>query len=127
MAYIDSVLIPGEQIRHRGKLHWIIYVPGFILLPLAGIGVILLVSAWIRRWCTEIYITDKRVIYKVGWISRHTMEMNMNKVESVDVSQSIMGRLFGYGTITIRGTGAGIEPLRRIAAPMSLRNAITVS
>ena len=65
------------------------------------------------------------MIYKRGFISRHTVEMNMDKVETVDVDQSFMGRLLDYGTIHVLGTGQGIESLRRVAQPLALRNAIT--
>ena len=81
--------------------------------------------AAIIRWITEFAVTDRRVIYKCGFISRHTVEMNMDKVKSVDVDQSLLGRLLNYGTIHVLGTGEGIESLRRIAAPLALRNAIT--
>jgi len=73
-------------------------------------------------------VTDKRIIYKRGLINRHTVEMNMDKVATVDVDQSILGRLLDYGSIRILGTGGahGIERLDRIASPVSLRNAIDV-
>ena len=61
--------------------------------------------AWFIRWITEIAVTDRRVIYKRGFITRHTEEMNMDKVESVDVDQSILGRLLDYGTVHVIGTG----------------------
>ena len=81
-------------------------------------------------------MTDRRIIYKRGFITRHTEEMNMDKVASVDVDQSILGRMLDYGTIHVLGTGGaqspdhpdterGIEHLHRIAAPIALRNAIT--
>ena len=73
---------------------------------------------------TEFAVTNKRVIYKRGFIWRQTAEMNMDKVEAVDVMQSIPGRLLDYGTIHVKGTGAGIEHLHRIASPIALRNAI---
>ena len=65
----------------------------------------LFVSAWFRRWTTEIDVTDRRIVYKRGFINRHTVEMNMDKVESVDVDQSFWGRLLDYGDIIVRGTG----------------------
>jgi uncharacterized membrane protein YdbT with pleckstrin-like domain len=74
---------------------------------------------------TELSVTNHRVIYKSGFIRRHTVEMNMDKVETVNVNQSILGRLLGYGSIQVLGTGQGIGGLRRIAAPLTLRNAIT--
>ena len=65
------------------------------------------------------------MIYKKGLIRRQTNEMNMDKVESVDVDQSILGRLLNYGDITIRGTGVGLEPLHDIDAPLEFRNRVT--
>jgi uncharacterized membrane protein YdbT with pleckstrin-like domain len=70
-------------------------------------------------------LSNQREIYKSGFIRRHTVEMNMDKVETVNVDQSILGRVLGYGTIHVLGTGQGIEGLRHIAAPLTLRNAIT--
>jgi hypothetical protein len=86
---------------------------------------ILFCSRRIPRWITEFAVTDRRVIYKCEFISRHTAEMNMDKIESVDVDQSLLGRVLNYGTIHVLGTGEGIESLHRIAAPLALRNAIT--
>jgi uncharacterized membrane protein YdbT with pleckstrin-like domain len=152
-SYIVRVLQPGETVRYSGTLHWIIFLPAFALLAFSIIGlaamaisprdgagakvflVVVLVAfvfgalhllaAWIRRQTTEIAVTDRRVIYKVGLLSRRTIEMNMDKVESVDVRQDLLGRMLDYGTVLIRGTGAGLEPLTSIATPLSLRNAIT--
>ena len=92
----------------------------FGLLTVVGFGL-----AWFKRWTTEIDVTDRRIVYKHGFIKRHTVEMNMDKVESVDVDQSIFGRLLNYGDITIRGTGIGLEPLRGIDAPLEFRNHVT--
>jgi hypothetical protein len=102
MSYIKSVLQPSEQIVMIGRLHWIVYnraiwylIVGIILLPLeqkywdkepviiltAGVfGTLALLSAinaWFIRWITEIAVTDKRVIYKRGFINRHTVETNI--------------------------------------------------
>jgi uncharacterized membrane protein YdbT with pleckstrin-like domain len=82
-------------------------------------------SAWFRRWTTEIAVTDRRVIIKHGFIRRATMEMNLQKIESVDVDQSLIGRIFDYGTVTIRGVGSSYEPLRPIDAPLKLRSTVT--
>jgi|PersoiStandDraft_1058852.scaffolds.fasta_scaffold30706_2 uncharacterized membrane protein YdbT with pleckstrin-like domain len=152
MSYAKSVLQPNEQLVMVGKLHWIIFghailwlFVGTILVTaenimtsdevrtyvvsitvvVFGIGfLITFVHAWFIRWITEFSVTDRRVIYKRGFINRHTAEMNMDKVESVDVDQSMFGRLLGYGTIHVLGTGQGIEHLHRIAHPIELRNAI---
>ena len=152
-SYVAEVLQPNETVRYDGTIHWIIFLPGIVLFAfgVAGLlgvatmardahwysiysmvvylallfGSLHLFSAWVKRWTTEIAVTDRRVIYKTGLISRRTVEMNMDKVESVDVTQDIFGRIFNYGTVLIRGTGASLEPLATIAAPLALRNAIT--
>lgn len=148
MAYFKKVLQRDENIKYRGKLHWIIYRSSILFAALAVIpaaysngeaaprllfaSLLVLIAlatfmgAWFRRVTTEIVITDKRIIYKRGWIARHTEEMNITKVETIDVDQTILGRLLGYGTVLIHGVGSSWEPLRRIASPLELRNAIIV-
>jgi uncharacterized membrane protein YdbT with pleckstrin-like domain len=90
------------------------------------LGLLLLLGAWIRRRATEIVVTDLRVIYKVGVLSRRTVEMNVSKIETVDVEQGLWGRIWGYGTVLIRGTGSGFEPLVGVGSPLAIRNAIVV-
>jgi uncharacterized membrane protein YdbT with pleckstrin-like domain len=95
-------------------------------LAVGAVGTIITwLRAWIRRVSTELAVTDRRVIFKRGLIRRHTVEMNMDKVESVDVDQSILGRIFNYGDVTVRGTGASIEPLRMIGDPLHFRSRVT--
>jgi uncharacterized membrane protein YdbT with pleckstrin-like domain len=100
-----------------------------IPLVLGGVifvlGVLAFLLAWFERSIVELAVTNHRVIYKKGFIRRHTVEMNMDKVETVNVDQSLWGRLLGFGTIRVLGTGQGIETLNRIASPIRLRNAIT--
>ena len=83
--------------------------------------------AFVRRATTELAITNHRVIYKAGLFGRHTIEMSLSKVESVDVDQSILGRIFGYGTVVVRGTGGSLEPIRNVSDPLVFRNNITAS
>ena len=151
MSYVDAVLQPGEQVRAIGRLHWVIFLRaialslvGLVVLALAqereprireaadvagwivlAIALLAFLQAWARRSITELAVTNRRVIYKRGFLRRHTVEMNMDKVETVDVDQSVAGRLLGFGSIRVLGTGRGIENLRRVAAPLQLRNAIT--
>jgi uncharacterized membrane protein YdbT with pleckstrin-like domain len=100
-----------------------------IVLGLAALVFVLAVlaaaAAAIRRGTTELAVTDQRVIYKRGIFARHTIEMNRSKVESVDVDQSLLGRIFGYGTIVVRGTGGSLEPMRDISHPLDFRSTIT--
>jgi uncharacterized membrane protein YdbT with pleckstrin-like domain len=87
-------------------------------------GLASLLSALVRRGSTEIVVTDRRIIFKEGVIRRRTMEMNMNKVETVDVVQTIAGRIFNFGTVLIRGVGSSYEPIGMVAEPLALRTAI---
>ncbi len=97
-----------------------------LVVALGAIGTIVTwLRAFIRRATTELAVTDRRVIFKRGLIRRHTVEMNMDKVESVDVDQSVLGRIFDYGDVTVRGTGASIEPLRMIGDPLHFRSRVT--
>jgi uncharacterized membrane protein YdbT with pleckstrin-like domain len=88
------------------------------------IGLIVILSAVIRRQTTELVLTDRRIITKRGLISRNTVEMNLNKVESLHIDQSLMGRIFNYGDVTVVGTGASLEPLLGISSPLDLRKKI---
>ena len=153
MGYVDRVLQPGEKIRLATTVSWTTYLPGTLLCILAVIvfflrpgpdysavltllvvavavllflaGLVLLAQAWFRRMTTEVAVTDRRIIFKRGFINRHTVEMHMDKVESVDVNQSILGRIFNDGDIIIHGTGETVEPLRRIDSPIEFRNQVT--
>jgi uncharacterized membrane protein YdbT with pleckstrin-like domain len=151
MAYYTQVLQPDETVKVVGRLHWSLYLRGLIVLLIAialllgsdrlanpewqryarlgaavvgGIGILLLLVGYIRRHATEIVVTDRRVIFKRGLFSRHTVEMNVSKIETVDVEQGLAGRIWGYGTLMIRGTGAGFEPLVGVGSPLRFRNAI---
>jgi uncharacterized membrane protein YdbT with pleckstrin-like domain len=155
MTYIDRALASGENVLHRGQLHWVIYVRPVLFLTIGigltfvaisafennapdgvmafltygslfflFVGVPNLLLAWIKRVTTEIAVTSRRVIVKYGLIWRETMEMNAGKIESIQVDQTITGRILDFGTIAVRGTGSGIEPIYRVAAPLKLRAAI---
>ena len=150
--YIDDILQPGEKVLYSTNAHWIFYwqailawivalallilsrmttVDGLTLACLAAAAVVAVAAlywtaaAWFHRWTTETDVTNLRVVHKTGFIKRRTFEMSLDKVESVDVNQSIMGRLLNYGDVTIRGVGEGIETIKTIAAPLSFRNSIT--
>jgi uncharacterized membrane protein YdbT with pleckstrin-like domain len=150
MRYVQHVLQPGEVVRHTGSLHWTIYLPGllFTLAALVTIGwaewgadgnifwrvlailfaiiaLILLIPEWLTWWTTEIAVTNHCFIYKAGLIRRTTTEIPIDRVESVDIEQSLIGRLLGYGTVTVHATGTGFDPLQGIAHPIELQNQIT--
>jgi uncharacterized membrane protein YdbT with pleckstrin-like domain len=117
MGYINANLLTGEQVAYRTRLHWIVFVSlrGLLTLFLAPL---------IQRKTTELAVTNRRVVIKTGFIQRHTLELNLVKVESVSVEQSLMGRMLDYGTITVIGTGGTRESFDTIAAPLSFRKAV---
>jgi uncharacterized membrane protein YdbT with pleckstrin-like domain len=152
VKYVEQVMQPGEKLIYATSLHWLVYLRAILLLILAGacliaagmvpepsvmlalkivaalLGLLALVSglsALVRRSTTELAVTDRRVIYKTGIFQRHSMEMNLSKVETVGVNQSILGRLLGYGTVIVRGTGGSFEPVAFIGDPLTFRSTIT--
>ena len=152
MRYIDEILQPGEKVLYSTNAHWIFYLPaivawivaivllvlsrwtttdGIVLLCLAASAVVAIAAlywtakAWFHRWTTETDVTNLRVVRKTGFIQRRTFEMSLDKVESVDVNQSILGRILNYGDVTIQGVGEGKETISTIASPLAFRNYIT--
>lgn len=150
--YIDEILQPGEKVLYSTNAHWMFYLPAIaawiaalvllilsrttitesvILLCLSASAIVAIVAlywtvkAWFHRWTTETDVTNLRVVHKTGFIKRRTFEMALDKVESVDVNQSIFGRLLNYGDVTILGVGEGRETITTIASPLAFRNSIT--
>jgi uncharacterized membrane protein YdbT with pleckstrin-like domain len=150
--YIDEILQPGEKVLYSTNAHWIFYLPAIaawilalvllvlsrtttteslVLLCLAAAAVVAIAAlywtlkAWFHRWTTETDVTNMRVVHKTGFIKRRTFEMSLDKVESVDVNQSILGRILNYGSVTVRGVGEGAETINTIASPLDFRNHIT--
>ena len=117
MGYVEDNLMTGEQVTHRTRLHWTTFVSLKALLTL-------LIAPLVARATSEFAVTNRRVIIKVGLVSRKTVELNLEKVESIGVEQTILGRILGYGTIVVVGTGGTKEPFRGIADPMGFRRAV---
>ncbi len=112
--YVNKNLIPGEEVKYETILHWKIFV------TLSGL-LTLFIYPYIRLKTNEFVITNKRVIVKRGLFSRETFEMNLNKIETVNVDQSVWGRLFGFGTLIIIGTGGSRESIQSIQKPLEFR------
>lgn len=150
--YIDDILQPGEKVLYSTNAHWMFFLPSIaawisvivflVLSRMVGTDVLMLIclafaavaalvalywtaTAWFHRWTTETDVTNMRVVHKTGFIKRRTFEMSLDKVESVDVNQSILGRLMNYGDVTIQGVGEGTQTIPTIARPLSFRSAIT--
>ena len=145
MTYVDSQLLPNEAVLYRARLHRSLYTVPLILAVLAIVAVVFAVGnptvwwvalvlgvvgaaafgwAWLRSASSEFAVTDKRVIIKVGWIRRRTVETMLAKVEGVGVDQSLSGRLLGFGTIVVTGTGGTKEEFDRIADPLEFRRQV---
>ncbi|HKB84445.1 MAG TPA: PH domain-containing protein [Burkholderiales bacterium] len=124
-SYVDNVLINDERVVYRARISkwslWPFILLGLVLLPVYGIGLLFWLWAWIVYSTTELAITNKRVIAKTGLIQRHTIEMFLEKIESIQVDQGVLGRLFDFGSVVISGTGVHSAPFRSIADPLSLR------
>jgi membrane protein YdbS with pleckstrin-like domain len=155
VAYFDKVLQPGERILVKGRLHWVIYLTSYVVMLIAAVvalaswlalskeqssmemigfavaglilvyGIVLFIGRMFVRMGSEFAVTDHRVLVKRGLISVHTVEMNVDKVESVDVDQGILGRMLGYGSVTVHGVGSRWDPIPGLAHPLRFRNAIT--
>ena len=144
MSYIESQLLPGEVIKYRGHLHRSLFAPAFIFAVLAILALLIALEAgdWpvfyalaasavvAYIWAQIIYttsefaVTNKRVVIKVGWLRRRTVETMLSKVEGINVDQSFVGRMLGYGSIIITGTGGSQEPFRNIGSPFEFRRQV---
>jgi uncharacterized membrane protein YdbT with pleckstrin-like domain len=141
--YVETIVGPGEQVLYVGKVSLFSILPALIggtLLILVGgafaagagpvglifgvLGLIVILVALIRRNSTELAVTNRRVIAKFGFIKRSTIELNLAKVESIRVEQSIGGRLFGYGSVIVTGTGSTMDPIPYVADPIKFRQAV---
>jgi uncharacterized membrane protein YdbT with pleckstrin-like domain len=130
-SYIKNALIKDENIIYTGNVSFWSLAPliilGFLFLAAFGIGLIFWLVAFIRYQTTELAFTNKRVIAKFGFISRQTIELNITKVESIQVSQGMFGRIFNYGTLIISGAGNPQAPIPGISNPMGFRRAFMES
>ena len=113
-SYVNDHLIKNEQVVYETQYHWTL----FLTLPSI---LTLTIAAWIKQSSDEFVITNKRLVIKTGFISRKTVELNLNKVESIQVEQSVWGRMFGFGTIIVHGTGETTEVFTRIDDPLEFR------
>ena len=142
MSYVATIVGPGEHVVYSGKMSLFSILSsliGGLLLIAIGIGLailnpfgalvavaglIVILAALIRRNSTELAVTNRRVIAKFGFIRRSTVELNLAKVESIRVEQSVLGRIFNYGSIIVTGTGSTMDPIPFIANPIGFRQAV---
>jgi uncharacterized membrane protein YdbT with pleckstrin-like domain len=153
MSYVERNLIPGEKLVYATGVHWsVLFGPTVLALIVAAAGMVLVLFrndlgmgvatgnvaaltlivvaamifgfSMIKKNATEIAVTDKRVIIKTGMGSRRSLEIMLAKVESIGIDETVIGRILGYGTVMIHGTGGTPEPFRKIAHPSEFRMAV---
>ncbi|MBV8447297.1 MAG: PH domain-containing protein [Hyphomicrobiales bacterium] len=153
MSYVEGSLGEGEVVTYVTHKHWVIFVAPIFQLVVAlvligigfkigdlwiwlgwlmrilgyvilAIGAVHLLGAWISRITTELAVTNRKVVGKWGLISRRTIEQRLDKVDSIEVEQSILGRILGYGTVEVRGSGVSMTPLRLIGDPITFRRRV---
>jgi uncharacterized membrane protein YdbT with pleckstrin-like domain len=146
VGYVERHLLPNERVLYKTRLHWILFAKpaslalgGLVLTVLlwrvqspswlwyVGLVVILAGLAWslvhvVELMTSEFAVTTTRLIFKVGLVARYTTELLLSKVESVGVTQGLLGRIVGYGDLTVTGTGGAREVFHRVGDPISFRN-----
>lgn len=135
-SYTTNNLAYGEKVKFQSKKHWINFFDNYSPLITLCLfyfgyfswGILFLVLNLIHLYITiktdECVVTSKRVIFKTGFLSTHTLEMNLKQIESLMVEQSLLGKIFGYGTVHIKGTGGTLETFLRINKPFQIRKKI---
>jgi uncharacterized membrane protein YdbT with pleckstrin-like domain len=145
MSYVKKNLIQGETLVYGTGVHWsVLFWPFVVVILMAAAGVafffwqtfagriemgtlligfalVLAIFSIMKRNSTEIAVTNRRVIIKTGMASRRSLEIMLPKVESIGIEESFWGRLLGYGTVVVHGTGGTPEPFRKIAHPNQFR------
>jgi uncharacterized membrane protein YdbT with pleckstrin-like domain len=145
MSYIDSNLLPGEEVVYRTRLHWLLFVlpvllAVVVLLPAAwllaqgswsrfawiplALGLLVLLITYVKRRGSDFAVTNKRVMMKMGVFSTRSIELLLSKIEAIAVNQSFLGRALGYGDIVITGSGGSRETFAGIQAPLAFRRAV---
>lgn len=140
--FVENSLVRDEKVIAMARMHWAIFLGpavfimiGLLFLEISKvvatvifmIGIVLVIKAWVIRTNTELALTNKRVISKYGLIRRHNMDTNLDKIEGVSFNQGLLGRILGYGSVIIRGTGGDHQPVPYIADPMAFKNAVNGS
>ena len=110
LLFVLTLVITGEP----PLLRWIA----------AGLAAIVWLASYIVAHSVEFVVTNKRVLTRSGILAKNSQETLLEKVETVGVHQDLLGRILGYGTVTVVGTGGSHDVFKRIARPLRLRQAI---
>lgn len=141
-SYIKKILLPGEEIVYHGHRHWAVFASpmGWLIAAILAdlflpfgmwIALILLfavivlgLSALINYTMSEINVTNERILIKVGWVSRSSLETDLTRISSIDVVQTFLGRIFNFGTVIICDVGNMRTPFTQIERPFDFRRAV---
>ena len=127
MSYIRDSLGDGETIIAEAHFPWTYSLLAWLALIFLGIfliGIVIFISMMVRKWTTEIGVTSHRFVEKKGLISMHTNEIALPNIEGVKVNQGVLGRMLGYGTVRIEGTGVDAVTTPNITDPVGFVRAI---
>lgn len=149
MGYLERSLTKDERVLHIGSIHWIVHLgPALLLLiglinlvagvssgSIGGIWIVVgivitivatfsIMTSIIRRFTTDLAGTNKKIVAKWGLISRRTIEQRLEKIDSIQVDQGVLGRLLGYGTIIVNGSGASLTPIKAVRDPLTFRRQV---
>jgi uncharacterized membrane protein YdbT with pleckstrin-like domain len=138
MSYIEQTLMPGERIISAARLHWAMFIAPALVVVLGLLGarsssIILVLGLLWAGWRylvwhnTELAVTNHRVLAKTGVLRRQCIDVQNSKVEGLTYNQGIIGRLFGYGSIYVRGTGIGMVPIPYVATPEAFRRDVNMA
>jgi len=146
--YVARHLLSGERIVFSTRRHWVMFIgPALIvlagliaaLLPVAAdlaplwsapggvlilFGIAMVIARSVRFLSSEFVVTNMRVVMKEGLLARRSDEILLQKIETIGVDQSLSGRLLGYGTLTVTGTGGAREPFQDVNDPIGFRRAV---
>lgn len=143
MSYIEQSLAPDEHIIYEAHFHplnnaaaWIaLFVSAAVALvaytqdysawvsgAAIALGVAIFLAIKLPIWAQRVVITSQRIVYRRGLLRRKTEELQLRSAEQVQLEQSILGRIFGFGRIIISGTGVEDVRLPALAEPVVLRN-----
>jgi uncharacterized membrane protein YdbT with pleckstrin-like domain len=127
MSFISKTLGPHEHVVARARFHWFFTLRAFLALLVLGIiliGIYIFIAMMVRKATTEIAVTNRRFIMKTGLFQLTAREFTLSNIEGVQVHQGFWGRVFGYGSLIIEGTGEDHYQLPTIADPIGFSRAI---
>ncbi len=128
MGYIQESLSNGEEVKELFKLHWFAKIPMIIwiilAIPTLGVTLLLALWEWLKLRNIEQGVTNKRVIFKKGIISRKSEEIKISSIETVEIIQGVIGRIFGFGTVKVTGRGISDLVFKNINDPMDVKRKI---